>query len=252
VRRLAAVLIVCGCGRLAFDHGSADGDSDADRDTLLAGAFAHYAFDEGAGSATRDITGRNPDMAMNGVMWTTGVLAGGASADGVDDFMFVSNLDLSATSAVTLSFWVARTYTSGPSRVLVELSGNANMTTTGFGVYPDNEGAACGGGLLYLFHLGDVGYNGRCYAPPSSGGWHHVVVVYDKSSPAAQEIELYIDGAQQVPVSAPTMSDNTNRFGNDFFYVFSRGNPLGGWAAGTVDDLVVFDRALTPAEIATL
>ncbi len=35
---------------------------------------------------------------------------------------------------------------------------------------------------------GNAGYNLKCYAQPSSGVWHHLAAVFDKSQTAANEV----------------------------------------------------------------
>lgn len=95
---------------------------------------------------------------------------------------------------------------------------------------------------------GNVGYSINCYRQPSSGVWHHLVVVYDKSQPGTNEVTLYIDGILQTPTRHWYTTNNTNNFGNNRIYLFSRGGTQ-EFNAGTIDDLRIYNRALSASEI---
>jgi hypothetical protein len=143
--------------------------------------------------------------------------------------------------------WLNRTYTTTGGTTLFEATANYNNSTTGFGIWPD--GSNCNGFGVGL--LGDVGYSANCYSQPSSGVWHHLVVVYDKTQPGTKETALYIDGVLQTPTQNFLTSDNTNAFGNNPIYLFSRGGAT-EFTAGTIDDLQIYNRALSAAEIQQL
>ncbi len=60
-------------------------------------------------------------------------------------------------------------------------------------------------------------------AQPSSGLWHHLAVVYDKSQTGGNQVAFYIDGVLQNPTGSLYASTNTNNFGNSPIYLFTRG-----------------------------
>jgi hypothetical protein len=167
----------------------------------------------------------------------------------VGDYLVAPALDLRSTSAITVAAWVRRTYTAGPVHTLFELSANFNNVTTGFGFFPDDV-TGCAGHIS-LAVRGNANYSVHCYLQPTSGVWHHLVASYDRSKPGSQETALYVDGVLQTPASAPFVSDNTDTFGLEPLYVFSRGG-ISEFNAGDIDELVLFARALTPTEIAEL
>jgi hypothetical protein len=262
------ILLMCmGCGRIGFpetpdstigDSTQRDGrvvdaalqGSGADAPLTLA-PIAYWRFDELTGTTAADSSGNNHPMSMiNGPTWGTGQIVGAATGDGLDDYGLATLEIPSTTSALTVSFWVIRTYTSGPRHTLLELTTNFNNSTTGFGIFPDDN-TTCFGGKLMIGVRGDVGYSMRCYTQPTSGDWHHFVVVLDKSLGADGEIAFYLDGAGQTAAAVASIADNTNTFVPAPLYLFSRGGTM-ELNAGTVDELKIFDRALTPAEIASL
>ena len=175
-------------------------------------------------------------------------LGDAVSANGVNQYVSLPAINLSATNAVTWAAWVNRTYSTAGGHTLFENSTNFNSSTTGFGFFPD-DGVDCptSSPLMTGVH-GNVGYTLNCYAQPSSGVWHHIAVVYDKSHPATSVISLYIDGALQTPKKNLYTATNTNSFGNNALYVFSRGGTQ-EFNAGEIDDLRLYNRALSASEM---
>jgi len=156
-------------------------------------------------------------------------------------------INLSTTSAITVSLWANRTYSTVGGHTLLEDSANYNTSTTGFGIFPDDD--TCQGIMIGV--RGNAGFNNGCFSQPSSGVWHHLVVIFDKSQPPENEVTFYIDGTLQTPTQWLNASDNTNNFGNNRIYLFSRGGTL-EFNAGRIDQLQIYSRALSSAEIQTL
>ena len=95
---------------------------------------------------------------------------------------------------------------------------------------------------------GNAGHNMGCFRQPSSGVWHHLAAVLDKSQTAAHEVSLYIDGVLQPRIGTPYSSNNNNGFGNNPIYLFSRGGTQ-EFSASQMDDLRIYNRALSASEI---
>ncbi len=216
--------------------------------TLAQGPVGYWTFDEGTGTTAADSSGNGHTATLvNGPLWVTGKIGKAVSADGINDYVSIPAIDLSATSAVTVALWVNHTYSTSGGHTLFENSSNFNGSSTGFGFFPDD--ADCLGMQVGL--RGNVGYNINCYSQPTSGVWHHLAVVFDKSKAGNGEVTLYIDGILQTPTRNYFTNDNTNTFGNNPTYLFSRGGTQ-EYAAGTVDDLRIYNRALSVTEIQQL
>ena len=169
------------------------------------------------------------------------------SANGVNQYASTPAINLSSTSTITVAMWVNRTYGSA-STDLFENSANYNSSTTGFGFFPDDS-ADCGlANSMETGVHGNVGYTVNCYAQPTSGVWHHIAVIYDKTQQGPNVISLYLDGVLQTPTKQPISVTNTNAFGDSQLYLFSRGGTT-GYAAGEMDDLRVYEGALTASQI---
>ena len=211
----------------------------------VSGLVGYWKFDDGSGTTAADSSGNgHPVTLVNGVSWVTGKIEGAISANGVNQYGSIPAIDLSGTSAVTVAMWVNRTYSTAGSDVWLEDSANFNSSTTGFGIFMDDP--TCNG--IQTGVHGDVGYNMNCYAQPSSAVWHHLAFIFDKSQPASNEVTLYVDGVLQTPTLNFYRNDNTNTFGNNPIYLFSRGGSQ-FFSAGEMDDLRLYNVALSASQI---
>src|SRR6202021_1461199 len=168
----------------------------------------------------RDSCGNSNTLGLvNGISWITGKIGGAISANGTNQYATEPGINLSATSAITVAFWANRTYSTTTESVMLESSTNYNSSTTGFGFFPDDTQCK---GIQTAVH-GNVGYSTNCYAQPSSGVWHHLAIIYDKTQAGAAQTAFYIDGVLQTPISnLNNTAQNTNAFGNNPIYLFSR------------------------------
>ena len=209
------------------------------------GLVGYWKFDEGSGTTAADSSGNGYTATLvNGVSWVAGKIGDALSANGGNQYVSIPTINLSGTSTVTVAFWANRTYSQTVESVLLEDSTNYNGSSTGFGFFPDDT--QCNG-IQAAVH-GNVGYSVNCYGQPSSGVWHHLAVIYDKTQAGNNQTALYIDGVLQTPTSNLNTAQNTNSFGNNPIYLFSR-DGTEYFNAGEMDDLRLYNRALSAAEI---
>lgn len=213
------------------------------------GLVGWWDFTEGSGTTASDSSGHGYSATLyNGVNWTTGQTGGAISANGVNQYVATPSIDLSSTSAFTLAVWVSRTWSGSGPTVFVEASPNFNGVTDGFGLFAD-DGSDCGiSSAIFTGVRGNSGYALNCYPSPSTSAWHHLAIVCDKSQPGSQQVSLYVDGVPQTAVASPYTTTNSNTFGNEPFYFFSR-NGAQFFTAGMIGDLRLYNRALSAGEI---
>ena len=206
----------------------------------------YWKFGEGSGTQAIDSSGYGHTAALvNGVRWVTRKVGNGVSANaGERQYVSIPAIDLSDTQAVTVAFWVNRNYTTEAGSVLLEAGTNYQNSPTSFALLPDDE--TCHGIRAAL--RGNEGTTANCYGQPSSGVWHHLAVVYDKSQTGGDQVLLYVDGVQQNPNWNLSSATNTNNFGNDPVYLFSRAGSS-QFSSGTVKDLRIYNSALTAAQV---
>ena len=206
----------------------------------------YWKFDEGSGTRAADSSGNaHTALLSNGVSWVRGTKGGAILADAANqDSVAIPAIDLSSTHAVTIAFWAKRTYSMDGKGVLFEATGNYQNSTTGFVFLPDDE--TCHG--IQAAMRGNEGTTANCYSQPSSGVWHHLALVLDKSQTGGNAVAFYVDDVLQTPSWNLSAATNTNNFGQDPVYLFSRGG-TSQFSSGAVDDLRVYNRSLTAAQI---
>jgi uncharacterized protein YjdB len=206
----------------------------------------HWTFDDGSVSLAVDSSGNGRTATLvNGISWVSGEIGGAVSANAANrQYVSIPPIDLSRTHSVTVSLWANRTYSTAGGHTLFEATSDYINSTSGFGLFPDD--ATCHGIQAAL--RGDIGLAANCYSPPSSGVWHHLAVVFDKSQTGGNQVLFYVDGVLQSATWSVYASTNTNNFGNDPLYLFSRGG-TDEFDSGAIDDLRIYNAALTAAQI---
>ncbi|MBP2331193.1 glucose/arabinose dehydrogenase [Kibdelosporangium banguiense] len=198
-------------------------------------AIAAYNFNEGSGAVLNDRSGRGHNGAVSGAAWGTGNTGGGLTFDGVDDVVTVgdSNL-LDLTNAMTLEAWV-RPSAGGTAWRTVMMKERADGLS--YSLYSDN--AASRPTSWIRVGSTDRSVNGTSAVPANT--WTHLAVTYD-----ATTIRFYVNGTQvaTAPSSGALLtSDNPLRIGGNLIW--------GEYFSGSLDDVRVYNRVLTAAEITT-
>lgn len=209
----------------------------------------YWPFEEGWGATVSDVSGNgHPATLMNGIKWKHGMIGKGISASAIQSqYAMIPPLDFSATKAITVALWARRNYSSSGGQSLISSTQDYMTSTTAFALLPDDS--SCGG--IQVAIRGDVGVTANCYNQPSSGIWHHLALVLDKSQSAGSQVRLYIDGALQTPSKNVGASTNTNTFGINPFYLDSQGGSS-QFDTGMIDDLRVYATALSAYQIQQL
>jgi hypothetical protein len=228
----------------AADGGARDApfagpDASADGAGAAASLVAHWALDEGFGTATGDSTGnQNEGALINGPSWivdaapTAGRNPMALRLDGSDDYVDLGVRTLPrAEASKTIGIWFRNA--SGPPRLrnLVALFSRSDGTGIHVG-FDQTKVAAWRWGDLDPIIVSDK-------APDA--GWHHLAYSWDGTTH-----HLYLDGE---PVGSSTAAVRhgptlTARLGTWElpFEVFG----------GDLDEVRVYSEALSDAEIATL
>ena len=198
------------------------------------GLVAAWGFNDAAGTTTRDASGNgNTGTLVNGPTWTTGKTGGALLFDGSNDRVRVSDSNsLDLKTAATFEAWVFPTAAPSGWRTILQKEVDAYFFTASGGG-PGNRPAS--GGT----------FNGACCTFVSSTSalpvntWTHVAATYDGT-----RIRFYVGGAL-VASQAATGSYQVNASP-----LWIGGNAVyGEHFKGKLDDVRVYGRALTPAEI---
>jgi hypothetical protein len=207
-----------------------------------AGLVAAYAFDEGSGATLADATANGNDGQIFGATWVAGKHGGALSFDGQGDHVRVP-ADPSwedASSQFTIEAWVRVTAPGGYAGAVT------------IGPWTGQSGALLLHDATWSFNMVTVGgpnaYLCGTASPPLSyleeldGQFHHVAGVLDLRAGACR---LYLDGAL---VSEDTFVDGALDFGSSDLTI--GGFDGSNYIAADIDDVRVYQRALSDAEIA--
>jgi hypothetical protein len=211
---------------------------------ITAGLVAAYEF---TGNAD-DVSGNGNNGVVNGATLTAdrfGNIGSAYSFDGVDDYINSSD-SFAPQSDGAISFWFRDTSGSLQGGGIVS-SRSDNGYLDGDLLIGNEEG---GPGFRSIFwgagHQNGWGGTGGLVPPVDT--WHHAVLSWGSSDAA----HLYIDDLEILP-SAPTYPI----FGNLPVAIGRQGCLCGGvpnyaYFVGLIDDLYIYNRALSPTEVSTL
>lgn len=194
--------------------------------------MAAFGLDEGSGSVAVDASGVGNDGVVSGAAWDAGRYGGGLRFDGTDDWVTIpdaASLDL--RTGMTLAAWVRPTTTSGwRTVVLKEQPGDLV-----YALYSSTSAGVPSGHVW-------VGDDERVLGPGPlpANQWTHLAATYDGAM-----LRLFRDGAQIASRSLPgtvATSGGVLRLGGNAVW--------NEWFSGVIDEVRVYDRALTASEIA--
>lgn len=187
-----------------------------------AGAAAYWRFNEGSGATATDSWGNN-NGTLNGPVWTGGKSDNALLFDGINDYVSVGKADLA--TPWTAGMWVKREDSPAASSALLSSNNSAlkleqfnNTNKVGFTVFGVND---------YLFN----------YTAPV-GTWVHLTFVGTSAGTS-----LYVNGALQetnpAVMNCPMGNIGCGKNSADFL-------------KGTLDEVKIYNRALSAGEIAAL
>ncbi|MCI0400484.1 MAG: fibronectin type III domain-containing protein, partial [Gammaproteobacteria bacterium] len=208
-----------------------------------AGLVAAYGFDEGSGTAVSDASGNSNSGTLTGATWTTEGKYGSAIVfDGVDDFVSLPNsVSLGLTSSATFSAWIFATADPADDAAIISKAGGPGNRGWQIKTSPDTGQHAYA--VEVAIKKNSIVQRHSVIARQLNA-WHHVAGVYDASS---QTLDIYVDGVvSNGPLSGtiPTAQRNSTVRAE-----IGRRPDGGFYFSGRIDEVRVYERALTPAEI---
>ena len=193
------------------------------------GLVAAFSFDDGAGSTAQDATNYNNDGTISNATWTSGRFGGALSFNGTNALVTVpSSTSLRLSAAMTLEAWVKPTTVSAQWRDVI-YKGNDNYFLEGTS---DSSGRPAAGASVWsanLFGTSALAVN----------AWTHLAATYDGAA-----MKLYVNGtvvSSGARSGALEASGNPLQIGGDSLF--------GQYFAGVIDEVRIYDVALTAAQI---
>jgi hypothetical protein len=234
-------------GRTGFAAGAA-GRIDALRGRAAAalgpveGLVAHWSFDNVAGRAARDSTGRHHATVV-GAKSAPGKTGKALAFDGKASYVELPAAATKGLKTFSFSFWVntteARTSATYWQRPCI--LGQATK-----GVPSGDMSVSTAGGLIAIFHGQHVEDRRYCSTTTKigDGKWHHVAVTRDASA-----VRLTVDARFETSLESlgPALNETAFRVGAQ-----GGREEAGFHTTGVVDDVRLYNRALTAPEICAL
>ena len=235
---------------------------------------AWYPFDEILGPNAANLATRNTGTHINNPTPILGMVAGALNFDGINDYVqspssIVTNfgpanpplvcsnaqqgLYSSCPGDFSIDAWI-RLQPNAPTSVMVIVDKRQSTTFTLIGYSFFLSFNRLG---LQLADGGATNYLSTPIATLTNGNWHHVAVTVDRRNGATGvgTLRWYFNGVNFDTTSPGGLGNPFNRLGslanNSPLRIGTRttANPLTGWFQGDIDELEIFNRVLTNAEV---
>jgi hypothetical protein len=198
--------------------------------------ISYWPFDENGGSTATDEAGDNDGDLVNGPTWIPGKAGSALQFNGSNQFVDTKKKVLDTEVSYSASAWVKLDAADGAFQTAVSQDGPSSSA-----FFLQYSGAD------RRFAMSFAGTRALAPATPNAGEWYHLVGVRDKAS---DKLRLFVNG---------TLAGEANAClgggGSDGPLVIGRarfgGNPVDYWR-GAIDQVHVYDRALSDAEVKSL
>lgn len=218
----------------------------APADSSLVG---HWRLNESSGTSAADSSGSGyTGTLVNTPTWETtgGQIAGDLDFNGTTQYVTMGDvLDWGATSDFSISFWVNRDTTAGVDTVLAKKNSTA-AATIGYLILIENVTNKV---KLYMSDGTDQ-YTVTSSTSIDTTGWYHVVAVWDDDT--AANIEFYINGVDDGAAKGGAVLANVGTVTNAVPLVLAAESDFASHHDGKLDDVRIYNRVLTAAEISAL
>lgn len=219
------------------------------RASLSDGLIGYWRLDEGSGTVAVDSIGGNDGTLHNFSFtgnsgWTSGRFGGGIAFDGIDDYVSTSLMPPTGNEPRTIALW-AKSSNSSRQMSAAAYGGGAGDSGTSFraefnylleGVSADVSGAV----VTYSARIGD-------------DKWHCYAWVVPDGATMVKDVKVYMDGVRLTQIAyswndtmvidtVPISPFGIGRYFDADNYYF----------LGVLDEVRVYDRALSDSEIAAL
>ncbi len=200
------------------------------------GLVGHWKFDEGSGTSAADSSGSGNNAALFGSpSWITGKVGSGAlSFNGSNYVKAPNSASLRITNDFTISAWIKR----GAINVYSEIINKVDAPDADYEFYINDQNQL----QFYAATLSPQGATASGTLNDTAS-WHHVLVVRNGNTTT-----FYVDGSQRGSATQTGSMSPSNRE----LYIGSI-TPQGyGYWTGALDEVRIYNRALSSSEISNI
>ena len=207
------------------------------------GLISWWRFEGG----TQDEIGVNHGNIYGDVQFVDGMHGQGASFDGVNDYVETGvTAGEFPTGSFTIMAWV-NSVSNSLHMTFVGVDGVNAGSSALFYLQRDHPGHG-DGWYFIVVDVGDSEYGDKFGGGVNNSQWYHIAAVYDNSS---KEVEIFVDGVGTgSPATFPQVRDiaDSNMLIGAGYY----GGSITDDYQGIIDEVMLFDRALTDEEVESL
>jgi hypothetical protein len=208
------------------------------KESPRSGLLGEWLMNEGTSTTAHDSSGNGATMTLSGTplpLWVPGKHGTGIKFDGSNNYLTsASTKMLPSGSAMTISSWVKLTTNKSWSTVMAHAWIQRGGT---WDLFTDSAGRA-------IFGVYDTSQHNSIFTGLVPGVWYNIVGIYDGSN-----ANVYVNGVAGTPASAPGITLDTT--GGAGATTISQ-NPGSSSMNGIIDDVRIYNRVLSTAEIQQL
>jgi hypothetical protein len=214
----------------------------------MAGLLAHFAFDEIVSNKVANLAGTNSARGHESPKLVAGESGRAVELSGENGFAFGKLAHFNRADAFTFSLWL-RTPSHAPRSVVLHHSkAPIDAGSRGYELLLEDGRVAFGLHHMWPGNSLKVASQARL----ATNEWAHVVVTYDGSS-RARGLRIFINGvAEELEVIRDGLWKDITYGGDEPELALGYRFRDNGFKGGRVDELKIFDRALTSLEVAHL
>ena len=207
--------------------------------TFVRSTQAYYNFNAGSGTTLADLSGYANNGTITGATWSTsGKYSNCLVFNGTTNYVSVPDANsLDLTNAMTLEAWVYPTATLANWQTVIAKETTGNIV---YSLYANGQNPAANRPTAIIqTNVGRYYVQGTAIVAPNV--WTHLATVYDGST-----LKMYVNGTQVGSVAASgsiNVSAMPLKLGSNAAW--------GEWYKGRMDDVYIYNRALTSTEINT-
>ena len=207
------------------------------------GLVGYWSFEDGSGTKAEDFSpsGTNTGTLTNGPTWVDGKIGKAVNFDGTDDYMRVSSLDddnFPINGA--LSLWIKGDFATQNGKTIFD---GYDITRNHIFIraYTSSD-------IQIVFQLAGGGdYVFVKNIVPTNNAWNHIVVVWDTTNDYGS---VYLNGTLTLSGTSAITDDVWTP--NEGLVFFGSHPNNGNYFTGQLDEVRLYDYALTASEIAGL
>ena len=186
-------------------------------------------------------------VVMNGKVTRTTDHKGGNTAIQFGSGNLVSMNNLPASPVWSVAFWM-KTNTTVLNQMLFELTTFWDKKNAFGCLFNHSVLNGLSGAVTNTFDEYNILRNVDTY---NDNQWHHIVMIFDRAQPSANEVKIYKD--KILKSTNPTITaENTGNFISDKIYLGCRGNSYQLPFVGATSPIKMFNYPLTQTEITNL